>query len=98
MKLESHTEIIVSRNLAVADLGSEAVLLDPNSGVYFGLNGVAARILDLAQSGSTIGRIVDKLLEEYEVERDRLSADVEGFVMDLKQRGLVTTVASPHHS
>lgn len=87
--ISSESTVVVSQDLAVADLGSEAVLLDPTSGTYFGLNEVAARILDLAQEETTVAAIVDRLLEEFEVERDRLEADVVAFVRDLEGRGLI---------
>lgn len=90
MLLDSSDKIFVSTSLAVANLGNEAVILDPNSGVYFGLNEVAARVLDLAQSGLTFGKIVDNLLEEYEVERDHLLTDVNTFIIDMEHRGFVS--------
>lgn len=89
MSLSLETSVVVSQNLAVADLGNEAVLLDPASGSYYGLNEVAARILDLAREETTIDQIVDRLLDEFDVERQRLAADVVIFVKDLEARGLI---------
>lgn len=89
MPLDTDTAVILSSNLAVADLGDEAVVLDPSSGNYYGLNEVAARILELAQEETTLGQIVDQLLEEYDVSRDRLEPDVVAFVQDLESRGLL---------
>ncbi len=90
MSLSPDATVVVSQNVAVADLGSEAVLLDPTSGTYFGLNEVAARILDLAQETITIDSIVDRLLDEFDVDRNRLFGDVTAFVGDLERRGLIT--------
>lgn len=89
MLLDTDTSVILSQNLAVADLGDEAVVLDPSSGNYYGLNEVAARILELAQEETTLGQIVDRLLDEYDVSRDRLTPDVMTFVQDLERRGLL---------
>ena len=89
MTLATETPVVVSNHLAVADLGDEAVVLDPSSGNYFGLNEVAARILELAQEPTTVGGIVDRLLGEYNVDRDRLTADVTVFVDDLGRRGFL---------
>ena len=89
MPLDNDATVTVSQNLAVADLGSEAVLLDPISGNYFGLNEVASRILHLAQEATTIAEIVDRLLVELDVDRERLTGDVATFVEDLERRGLV---------
>ena len=83
------TRLSVPPSLSIADLGGESVVLDPASGEYFGLNEVAARILELAGEQATIGHVVDCLLDEFEVDRDRLTADVRSFVVDLQNRGLV---------
>jgi hypothetical protein len=89
MTLATDTPVVVSNHLAVADLGDEAVILDPSSGNYFGLNEVAARILELAHEPTTVGQIVDRLLGEYNVSRDRLTADVATFVDELGRRGFL---------
>lgn len=89
MLIPPGTTVIVSQNLAVADLGDEAVLLDPETGNYFGLNEVAARILELAATETTVDRIVKALLDEYDVDRSRLEGDVSTFVRDLESKGLL---------
>lgn len=89
MTITATTPVVVSPKLAVANLGDEAVLLDAESGNYFGLNEVAARILELAASETTVDRIVKALLEEYDVDRSRLEADVSAFVRDLESKGLL---------
>lgn len=89
MSLSNETKVVLSQEIAVADLGDEAVVLDPTTGTYFGLNEVAARILALAGEPTTVGRIVDQLLDEFEVERRVLSADVQAFVADLARRGML---------
>lgn len=89
MLLPNETSVVLSPDLAVADLGDEAVILDPTSGTYFGLNEVASRILALAQEETTVGAIVDRLIDEFEVDRAVLAADVTAFVQDLAQRGMV---------
>lgn len=89
MSLPNETQVVLSQEIAVADLGDEAVILDPTSGTYFGLNEVAARILALAGEPTTVGQIVDRLLDEFDVERNVLSADVDTFVRDLANRGMI---------
>ena len=90
MTITEKTPVVVSPKLAVANLGDEAVLLDADSGNYYGLNEVAARILDLARTKQTVESIVDVLMGEYEVEREVLYADVVHFVGELEANGLVT--------
>ena len=89
MLLPNETQVALSPDLAVADLGDEAVILDPASGTYFGLNEVASRILALAREETTVGEIVDRLIDEFEVDRSILAADVTAFVQDLARRGMI---------
>ncbi len=89
MDLSLETPVMIEQGVAVADLGDEAVLLDPQSGNYFGLNDVATRILELAGERTTVARIVDQMMGEFEVERPQLESDVIAFVRELKQNGLL---------
>ena len=89
MDLSPDTRVSASDDLALADLGDEAVLLDPESGKYFALNAVAVRIVELALEGSTVGGMVDRLHDEFEVERRTLQRDVESFVTDLGRRRIL---------
>ena len=76
--------------LASADLDGEAVLLDPSSGRYFGLNDVAARIFNLVVEPRTLGQVVDVLALEYEADRALLRADAVAFLGELVRRDLVS--------
>ncbi len=87
-----------ARRLAASDsvvdavLGDEAVLLNVQSGVYFGLDAVGARIWELLVDGTTHDEIVDRLLGEYDVDAVQLRADVERFVQVLESKGLAREV------
>lgn len=85
----SDATVTIAPGLASADLGGEAVILDPASGRYFGLNEVAARILELVRQPKAISQIEEALAAEYDVERARLREDIHGFLSTLASRGLV---------
>lgn len=89
MALDLDAPVVVSDSLAVADLGDEAVLLDPTSGKYFGLNEVAARVVSLTAEETTASLVIDQLQGEFEVDRSRLASDVVTFLEDLQRRGLL---------
>lgn len=75
--------------LTAADLGGEAVVLDPNSGRYYGLNELGARIFDLARKPRSVGHIKDMLLQEYDVEEGKLRDDLLAFLHEMEQRQLI---------
>ncbi len=67
----------------------ETVLLDLESGMYFGLDGVGKRIWDSVTEGCSIGEIAKIITTEYEVDAERAKADVIAFTNDLVERGLL---------
>jgi PqqD family protein of HPr-rel-A system len=81
--------LTTSELVVFAELGDEAVLLNVESGVYFGLDAVGTRILRLLEQGIAEEEIVGTLLEEYEVERSVLEADVSAFLSQLRAKGLL---------
>ena len=81
--------VVVAPGLTAAHLGDEAVLLDANSGRYYGLNELGARIFDLAKSATTVEAIRDALLQEYKVEADRLEGDLVAFLQEMEDRHLI---------
>lgn len=81
--------VVVAPGLTAAHLGDEAVLLDANSGRYYGLNELGARIFELAKSATPVHEIAAALLKEYKVEEDRLEADLVAFLREMEERELI---------
>ncbi len=71
-------------------LDDEAVLLDPLSGQYFGLNQVGCRIWQLIPELGRLGSIRDRLVEEYDVSADQAWQDLKTLIAELLGRGLVS--------
>jgi hypothetical protein len=70
-------------------LGEETVILHLETGTYFGLDPVGARIWDLIVEGHTLAGICDRMLEEYEVDPATLQRDVLALAGELAAKGLV---------
>jgi pyrroloquinoline quinone biosynthesis protein D len=63
------------------------VLLSPERGLV--LNGTAAAVAVLLTGEHTLGDIIDRIASRYTAERAFIAAEVQAFVDDLEQRGLV---------
>jgi hypothetical protein len=83
------TIVVASRDQASTLVGTEAIILGMTDGVYYGLDGVGARIWDLIQSPRSLGEVTDRLVAEFEVEADRAWEDLNALANDLISRGLV---------
>ena len=79
----------VPQHVLMRRVGEEQILLNLDDETYYGLNAVGSRLIELAESGATLEQIVDLLLTEFEVGRDRLEADVRGIAVELIAAGLI---------
>jgi len=70
--------------------GEEIVLLDLDSGTYYGLDEVGARLWELITGTATIGEAIDTMLGEYDVEREVLERDVFRLLAELEEKGLIS--------
>lgn len=88
--LPSERAIVVAAEQQVScEVGGEAVLLQMEQGVYYGLNPVAARVWQLIQTPRSISAIVSQVEQEFDVEPERCARDVLELVARLAQAKLV---------
>ena len=75
-----------------SEIDSEAVILDVDSGTYFGLNEVSNRIWQLLQTPTDSEQLIAQILEEYEVAPEEVREDVLSLLNDMSNAGLVEVV------
>ncbi|HWH01560.1 MAG TPA: PqqD family protein [Pilimelia sp.] len=74
---------------------AELVLLNPNTGGYYGLNATGGRLWRaLASRPRSPDELVDELVAAYRVDRDTARADVARLVAALRDAGLVAATAA----
>ena len=89
MSLAFDSRLSVSPDVMVRKVGDESVLLDLKTERYLGLDDVSSRFWELLTSGETIQSAYETLLAEFETDPERLRADLNDFVKELVQFGLV---------
>jgi hypothetical protein len=86
----STTQLVVAAPEQIScDLGGEEVILDLNTGVYYGLNPVGSRIWSLIHEPRSTQEILDVMMSEYEVNHYECEQQVLDFLNELAERGLV---------
>ena len=85
--LGSH--VWVNGAVVFRDLEGELVLLNLESGVYFGLDPVGTRIWHLLTEPCTLEHILDALVDEYDVARGQCEHDLLRFVGRLREKALL---------
>jgi hypothetical protein len=72
------------------ELDGEAVVLNLDTGIYFGLDAVGTRIWRLLEEHKPLRLVLDTLVEEYDAAPDRLQRDLLAFIERLNTKGLLT--------
>jgi len=93
MVSHARPDFAAAQGIVFAELGDEAVLLNTETGVYFGLDAVGTRIWKLLVEGASEEQIYASLLDDYDVAPDSLREDLAAFMHQLEQRGLISTAA-----
>jgi hypothetical protein len=89
LPISKHSIVAAAKEQVSCDLAGEAVILNLESGVYFGLNNLGARVWSLVQEPTTVEKLQEVLLEEYDVEPERCERDLLALLQKLVEAGLV---------
>lgn len=81
--------ISIPDDVLFQNLDGEAVLLNLQSGKYFGLDLVGTRVWNLLVEHGALPTTYQTLLKEYEVDADRLQSDLLALVDQLAAHGLI---------
>ena len=89
MKASDGRRLVTSQSVVRAELEGEAILLNLETGIYFGLDQLGNEIWTALQQGVSEDDILSRLLDEYDVEPSRLRADMANFLKELHAHRLV---------
>ena len=89
MKIPFNARVTVPDGVLVQELQGESVLLNVNTENYYGLDEVGTRMWSVLSEAPSIADAIDKLLEEYEVDRTTLESDVDELLTELLEKKLI---------
>lgn len=88
----SQRRVEIAPHVQFTRVEGDYVLMDIKGGVYLGLDPVASHIWQsLAEHGDP-ARAAEDLCEEYDVAPETALADIERWIAELEQKGLVRSV------
>ncbi len=85
-------KVSIPDGVLVRELEGESVLLNLNTESYFGLDDVGTRMWAALTGSASIQAAYEALLAEYDVDAERLQADLRIFIDKLAELGLVKLV------
>ena len=92
--IESTTVFRKRSDARYRNIGGEGIVVRQTAGEVLVLNGVGARVLDLLESGTPVGGLVDSMAAEYDIDRATLERDVLAYFQELLDAGIIEDVAA----
>jgi hypothetical protein len=89
-KVSLQDVIKISPEVVFRDLDGEAVLLNLQSGVYFGLNETGTQIWNILSENGRLEEVYSRILNDFSVEPDLAKSDLLMLTEQLVEKGLVT--------
>jgi hypothetical protein len=89
MSISFAERLILPEDVLISNVEGESVLLNLNSERYFGLDEVGTRMLSVLTTSNSIQTAYEALLEEYEVENEKLRNDLAELIDRLVDQGLL---------
>ena len=80
-------------DLMEAELGDELVALDADAGRCFGFNDVATSVWRQLEQPKNLDQLRGALVDEYDVDPEQCTRELEELLDDLCAKGLVTVTA-----
>jgi hypothetical protein len=86
---EPTTTLYRHQGLIQAEIDGETVMMDADSGDYYGLDSVASRIWQLLETPITTAELIEQILQEYEVTPEQCQQDVNEFLTQLHKNKMI---------
>ena len=83
------SKVTIPEQVTYNEVGGEIVLLNLESGKYYGLDEIGARMFTLLHEQGQLETVYAVLLEEYKVNAERLKNDLIKLVDELARNDLV---------
>jgi len=88
-KLDHDTRLTASPRHLSCGLSEEAVILNLDNGLYYGLNEAGSHVWERLKSGTTFGGLVDALFDRFDAPRATIEDDLRALLAELQQQGLI---------
>ncbi|MFC5703843.1 lasso peptide biosynthesis PqqD family chaperone [Cohnella faecalis] len=90
-----HAQTVVqAEGSIVSDMNGEMIMFSTRTGKYYNLGSVGGRIWELIAAPVAVGRLVDELTAEFEVERGECARQVGEFLRCMHLESLIEVRSS----
>lgn len=89
MAISFSDRVRVPDDVLISNLQEESVILNLDSERYYGLDDVGTRFLSVLNTADSIEAAYEKLIQEYDVDKEVLRKDLLTLVENLVAQGIV---------
>lgn len=83
---------IQNKKIIQSTIGDEVVMMDMDSGFYFGMNGVGSVIWHHLSNEITLDDLISKLMSEFKVNKQTCESDTIEFLDSLLEKNIIRVV------
>ena len=86
--------MVLKKNEAyiIKEINEDVVILNPETGDYFGINSVGAEFMRLIDGIKTLPELIDEMDKLYNVDYDTLSADLSSLADSLIENNILIKI------
>lgn len=88
--INRHSKVTVTPDQVSSEVSGEIIILQVKDGMYFGLDDVGAVVWQAIQTPRTVDEIVNTMMGEFEVDREKCQADVCALLEQMAAAKLVS--------
>ena len=86
-------QIVIPDEVLFKTVGDEIILLNLESGIYYGLDPIGSRFWAILEEEHDVDAALSRMGEEFEVDAATLERDCRELLGELRERGLVRMVS-----
>ena len=90
MKFLNNQSFTRTPSVLSSTIDEETVMMSMERGMYYNLNPIGSSIWAMLETPHTFDQIVEKLLDEYDVDRATCESETAEFLESLMERDLVS--------
>ncbi len=83
------TTISQTKDIVASDIDGEVVMMSIEDGAYYGIDSVGSRIWELIETPRRVSDLIEKLMEEFKVDRPTCEKDVLKFLEELQKNNTI---------
>ena len=93
-QIEPHTVLARSEGVLYSEIDGDVTMMSVETGKYYSLKEVGARIWALLEQPTSPGQICEQLMAEYSVDRERCETEVMRVLSQMASEGIVERAAT----